>query len=64
MKQYYYNERTHRLHIKGYCKESKILPYHVRWFDTYDEALAFDGRCVGLCRSCAKHENKLRKEET
>ena len=39
MKQYFYNERTHRLHIKGYCKESKILPYHVRWFDTYDEAL-------------------------
>ena len=64
MKQYFYNEITHRLHIKGYCKESKILPYHVRWFDTYDEALAFDGRCVGLCRSCAKHENKLRKEET
>lgn len=29
MKQYFYNERTHRLHIKGYCKESKMLPYHV-----------------------------------
>lgn len=61
MKQYFYNERTHRLHIKGYCKESKMLPYHVRLFDTYDEALAFDGRCVGLCKACAKHENKLQK---
>ena len=42
MKQYFYNERTHRLHIKGYCKESKILPYHVRWFDTYDEARNYE----------------------
>ena len=39
--QYFYNENTHRLHIKGLCKESKPLPYHVRFFFTYDEALAY-----------------------
>ena len=60
---FFYNERTHRLHISGYCKESKPLPYHVRFFDTEDEAMAFDGRAVGLCKNCQKKREK-RTEET
>ena len=40
--QYFYNENTLRLHIKGLCKESESLPYRVRFFSSYDEALKFD----------------------
>ena len=47
---YFYNERTHRLHIEGYCKESKSLPIHIRFFESEDEALAFDGRAIGMCK--------------
>lgn len=57
--QYFYNENTHRLHIKGLCKESKPLPYHVRFFSSYDEALEFDGRAVGLCKICGKKADQL-----
>ena len=46
-------ENAHRLHIKGLCKESKLLPYHVRFFSTYDEALCLDGRAV-----CARYAAK------
>ncbi len=59
---YFYNERTHRLHIMGYCKESKPLPYHVRFFNTEDEAMAFDGRAVGLCKTCQKKREKKMEE--
>lgn len=57
-KKYFYNEKTHRLHIYGYCKVSRILPDHTRFFDTYDEALAYDGRSVGMCEDCKKAENR------
>lgn len=53
-KKYFYNIKTHRLHIYGYCRESKMLPYNVRFFETENEALAFDGRAVGLCKICQK----------
>lgn len=50
-KKYFYNMKTHRLHIRGCCRESKALPFNTKLFDTYDEALAFDGRAVGLCKT-------------
>ena len=57
-KKYFYNDKTHRLHIFGYCKVSKILPDYTKFFATYDEALAYDGRSVGLCKNCKKVEDK------
>lgn len=57
-KEYFYNCSTHRLHIKGYCRESKQLPFNIKYFDTIEEALAYDGRSVGLCKLCMKKENK------
>ena len=51
-KKYFYNTETHRLHILGYCRESKIKPYNAIYFDTYDEALAYDDRAVDLCKLC------------
>ena len=62
-KMYFYNSKTHRLHILGYCRESNKKPYDVRCFDTYDEALAYDGRAVGLCKLCQKKENKRKEVE-
>ena len=52
--QYFYNKKTHCLHIKDYCRESKMLPYDVKFFDSENEALAYDGRAVGLCKMCQK----------
>lgn len=60
-KKYFYNTKTHRLHITGCCRESKVKPYDIIYFDTYDEALAYDGRSVGLCKLCQKKENKQKK---
>ncbi|MBQ6840078.1 MAG: hypothetical protein IJO45_05255 [Oscillospiraceae bacterium] len=53
-KKYFYNAKTHRLHIKGCCRFSESLPYNTVFFDTYDDALAYDGRSVGLCKICKK----------
>ena len=44
-----------------YYQHEKILPSDVKFFDTYDEALAYDGRTVGLCKLCQKAENSQRK---
>ena len=57
-KKYFYNDKTHRLHIWGYCRESKIKPYDIKFFDSYDDALAYDGRAVGLCKLCQKKDNQ------
>lgn len=56
---YFYNESTHRLHINGYCRESKIRPYNIRFFETEDEALAYDGRAVGVCKNCLKMRERI-----
>lgn len=55
---YFYNTKTHRLHIYGNCRESKMLPYNVKFFETENEALAFDGRAVGLCQICQKKRDQ------
>ena len=60
-KKYFYNTKTHRLHIYGYCRESKSLPFNTMFFDTYDEALAYDGRAVGLCKNCQRKENNMKE---
>ena len=60
-KKYFYNNRTHRLHINGYCRESKRLPFDTIFFDTYDEALAYDARAVGMCKLCQKKENQKKE---
>ena len=57
-KKYFYNTKTHCLHIKDCCRFSKSLPYSTVFFDTYDEALAYDGQSVGLCKICKEKEDK------
>ena len=52
-----YNAKAHTLHIKGYCRFTKghtdYLP-----FSTEDEALAYDGRAVGMCKLCSKKRDQ------
>ena len=49
-----YNPKTHTLHIKGYCTHSKgNCPDYIP-FVTEDDAIAYDGRAVGLCKLCQK----------
>ena len=48
------NTKTHRLHIKGYCQHTKGLYTDFIQFNSEDEALAFDGRALGLCKICQK----------
>lgn len=59
---YIYNKNTHVLHIEGCCTHAKRtsakLP-HIIYFNSEDEALAYDGRSVGLCKICQKKRENL-----
>lgn len=52
-----YNEKTHRLHIKGYCCHVKGKTGFLE-FDSEDKALAYDGRAVGMCKLCQKERER------
>ena len=54
MGKYLYNKDTGKLHIKGYCQYTKYGLSNFEEFDTENEALAFDGRAVGLCKICER----------
>lgn len=59
---YFYNTRTHRLHIEGYCRESKLKPYDIKFFSSENEVLAYDGRAVGMCKLCLREREKRMKK--
>ncbi|MDE7379669.1 MAG: hypothetical protein K2N14_01330 [Clostridia bacterium] len=60
-----YNKKTCKLHIAGYCTyvtdKFKISDYE--YFDTEDEALAYGGRALGMCKVCHKKREKITKEK-
>ena len=62
-KKYLYNKNTHRLHIEGYCPHAHKAPCetYILEFNSEDDALAYDGRAVGLCKLCQKKRNQLEK---
>lgn len=56
---YIYNLKTHTLHIEGYCHYAKKgLPVSMKVFNSENEALAYDGRSVRLCKLCQKQREK------
>lgn len=62
MGKYVYNKDTGKLHIEGYCRYTKYSLTHYEKFNTEAEALAYDGRAVGLCKECErKREIKNRR---
>lgn len=63
-KKYLYNTSTGRLHIVGYCPASTTKPYQIKYFDTEDDALAYDGRAVSMCKICMrKREQEMRAQK-
>lgn len=56
--QFLYNEKKHTLHIKGYCMHSRGETTGYRPFNSENEALAYDGRAVGMCKLCQKEREK------
>ena len=63
MKSYIYNIKTHTLHIEGFCRhtfEGMHYGETYKVFKTEDEAIAFDGRAVSMCKLCqAKRDKKI-----
>lgn len=61
--EYLYNIKTRKLHIKGFCPHTKGSYSEYIKFNTESEAVAYDGRAVGLCKICEKkREENLKKE--
>ena len=61
MKPYIYNIKTHTLHIEGFCTHTfKGMHYgdEYKSFKTEDEAIAFDGRAVGMCKLCQTERDR------
>ena len=51
---YLYNTKTGKLHIKGFCIHTKGSSTGFKEFKSESEALAYDGRAVGMCKHCEK----------
>jgi len=60
---YLYNKKTGKLHIKGFCCHTKGIQSDYKLFDSESEALAYDGRAVGLCKLCEKRRNDIGEKE-
>ena len=54
-----YNEKNYTLHIKDYCWHTKGNISEYKVFDTENEALAFGGRSLGMCKLCQKKREKM-----
>lgn len=63
---YIYNVSTHILHIEGLCSQTSIGMHYgenYKCFESEDEALAFDGRAVSMCKNCQQKRDLLLKEK-
>ena len=61
MATFLYNENTDKLHIKGGCYHSKSEA-GFKVFHSEQEALAYDGRAVSMCKICQKRREEERRE--
>lgn len=57
-----YNEKTHTLHIEGYCVHASPRMGYKK-FLSEDDALAYDGRAVGVCKLCQKKRERIVREK-
>lgn len=61
MKVYVYNTRTHTLHIEGFCchtPKGMRCENDYKSFETEDEAIAFAGRALGMCKLCQAERDR------
>ncbi len=57
--EYLYNEKTGTLHIKGFCCHTKGNCQEFKNFNSYNDALAYDGDSIRMCKTCEKKKEKL-----
>jgi hypothetical protein len=58
-----YNPKRCTLHINGYCMHTKNgYPDYYIPFNTENEAIAYDGRAVGICKLCQKKREQKMEE--
>ena len=62
MNKFIYNTKTGKLHIEGFCKYANSNLYNNKIFNTEEEALGFDGRCLGMCKLCENKRKELMKK--
>lgn len=60
---YLYNPKRHTLHIRNYCYYATGHCPDYIVFDSEDEAMAYDGRSVGMCKLCQKKREEIMKEK-
>lgn len=60
---YLYNTKRNKLHIKGYCQHTKGQCADYISFNTENEAVAYDGRAVSMCKLCQKKREQIMKEK-
>ncbi len=58
---YLYNAKRNTLHIKGYCCHTNGLYSDYMPFANENEALAYDGRAVSMCKICQKKRENIMK---
>ena len=62
MKKYFLNTETNTLHIEGFCPathDGMKDQGNYKSFRSEDEALAYGGRAVGLCKRCQKKREQI-----
>ncbi len=58
--EYIYNEKTGTLHINGFCMHAKSGKTAYKIFKTYNDALAYDGNSVRMCKICEKKKEQMK----
>ena len=56
---YWINIRTNRLHIDGFCSQSKIKPSETKQFKSESDALMYSGGHLLMCKNCQKKRDKM-----
>ena len=59
---YMYNLNTHTLHIEGFCAQTfsgMHLGKEHKSFATENQAIAFDGRAIGICKNCQRKREEI-----
>ena len=56
---YFFNCNTSKLHIDGFCNQSKYKPFDVKYFNSEADAAAYAGGHLLMCKNCQKKRDKL-----
>ena len=60
---YLYKSNTGKLHIKDFCTHTKGRQTNYLVFKSEDDAIAYDGRAVSMCKLCQRKKEQTLKEK-